>query len=95
MLFVTLCKDRAGTSKERTARRLGWSHPAGYKLVAEYWLQTPDPRVIIVAEAGEIAPIMAAVADWDDVFEMTVVPALSAEDGMRLAKQSMLVTPTH
>ncbi len=92
MLFVTLCKDHAGTSRERTARRLQWTHPPGYKLLAEYWLQTPDPRVIIVAEADDIGPIMAAVADWDDLFEMTVVPGLTADEGIRLAKHSILTT---
>ena len=89
MLFVSLLKVRSGTLKERTARRVQWQYPEGMRMVAEYWLQTPDPHVICVAEADSIAPIMAAVAEWDDVFDITVIPAITAEEGIELAKQMM------
>jgi hypothetical protein len=89
MLFVALGKVRAGTVKERVARRVQWQPPEGLKMVAEYWLQTPDPNVISIAEADSIAPIMAAVAEWDDVLDFTVVPAITAEEGLELAKQMM------
>lgn len=89
MLFVTLCKQRAGTTKERILRRTQWQYPAGMNVVGEYWLQTTNPVVIVIAEADNIAPIMAAMADWDDVFEMTVVPAVTAVQGLELAKQML------
>ena len=87
MLFVALGKVRASTTKERVARRMQWSYPPQMKIVAEYWLQNPDPQVICVSEADSIAPIMAATTAWDDVFEWTVVPAVTAEQGLELAKQ--------
>jgi len=89
MLFVALLKVRSGTIKERMARRLQWQPPEGMRPVAEYWLQTPDPSVISISEADSVAPIMAALAAWDDVFDITVVPAISAEEGIELAKQMM------
>jgi hypothetical protein len=89
MLFVTLCKEKAGTARERSVRRLEWHHPPGYKVIAEYWLQTPDPRVIVITECDDIAPIMRSTSEWDDVFEMTVVPAATAEVGMQLAREAM------
>ena len=89
MLFVSLCKARAGTPKENIARRAQWQYPEGTQPVAEYWLQTTDPTVIVISEADSIAPMMSAVADWDDVFEFTVVPAIAAEEGLELAKQMM------
>jgi hypothetical protein len=89
VLFVTLCKEKAGTTKERVARRVQWQYPPGMKVLGEYWLQTPDPVVIIIAEADDIAPMMAASADWDDVFEISVVPAVTAERGLELAKQML------
>ena len=89
MLFVTLLKTRAGTTKERIARRLEWQYPEGMRLVAEYWLQTPDPNVIVVVEADSIAPIMAATSAWDDLDDITVIPAVTAEEGMALARQAM------
>jgi hypothetical protein len=38
-------------------------------MVDEYWLQTPDPAIISIAEAENVAPLMAAVAEWDDIFD--------------------------
>jgi len=89
MLFVSLLKVKSGTMKERIPRRVGWQYPDGMRMVAEYWLQTSDPAVITVAEADSVAPIMAAVAQWDDVFDITVVPAVTAEEGLQLAQQMM------
>jgi hypothetical protein len=89
MLFAALLKVRAGTIVERATRRAEWQAPEGVQLVAEYWLQTTDPSVISIIEADNIAPIMAAVAAWDDVFDITVVPAITAEEGLELVKQMM------
>lgn len=89
MLFAILLKVRSGTAKERIARRVQWQYPAGARMVAEYWLQTTDPQVISIVEAESVAPILAAVIAWDDVFDLTVVPAMTAEEGLKLAKQMM------
>ncbi|HEY65268.1 MAG TPA: DUF3303 family protein [Caldilineae bacterium] len=89
MLFAALLKVRAGTIAERAARRVKWQPPEGVRLVAEYWLQTTDPSVISIIEADNVASIMAAVAGWDDVFDVTIVPAITAEEGLELARQIM------
>ena len=89
MLFVALLKVRGGTPPENIARRAQWQYPEGIKQVAEYWLQTSDPTVITIYEAESIAPIMAISTEWGDVFDITVVPAITAEDGLALAKQMM------
>jgi len=86
MLFVALAKSRPGTQREATARRLQWQYPDGMRVVAEYWLQTSDPAVIIVAEGDSVVPIMATIAQWDDVFDITVIPAITAEEGLQFAK---------
>ena len=88
MLFVVIGKAKAGSaSKERIARRLSWEYPAGMRMVAEYWPMSTEVAVIAVAEADHVAPIMKAIVDWDDVFDLTVVPAMTAEQGLELAKQ--------
>ena len=89
MLFVLLLKVRAGTSRERLARRMQWQPPEGVRQVAEYWLQTSDPHIIVIVEADSVAPLMAVTATWDDVFDVTVVPAITAEEGLQLAQQMM------
>ena len=89
MLFVALGSVRAGTDRERTTRRVGWSYPPGMKVIAEYWLQTANPNVISVAEADDIGPIMACTSAWDDVYSWTVVPAVTAEQGLEIVKKMM------
>ena len=89
MLFVALFSTTEGTPTERIARRVQWQYPEGLQVVAEYWLQTDDPAVVAIFEADTIAPIMAMTTEWGDVFDITVVPAITAEEGLDLAKQMM------
>jgi hypothetical protein len=70
-------------------RRFDYHYPEDMTIVGEYWLATDDPCVILVVEADSMAPLMAAVADWDGVFQITIVPAVTAEDGMRFAKERL------
>jgi hypothetical protein len=87
MLFVALLKSTASTPKERMARRVQWQYPEGMEPIAEYWPQTADLGVISIFETESIAPIMATLAEWDDVFDITVVPAVTAEEGLQLVQQ--------
>jgi len=87
MLFVALLKPKGGTVESRIAHRSGWQYPEGVKPVAEYWLQSNDPDVISVFEADNIAQIMAITSEWGDEFEITVVPAITAEEGLALVQQ--------
>ena len=90
MLFVALLNAKTTTTRMNSIpRRAEWKWPEGLKYVAEYWLQHDNPRVICVAEADSIGPIMAAVAAWDDLFDISVFPAVTAEEGLKLASQMM------
>ena len=93
MLFTALLKVREGsTINERITRRVRYSFPEGCRPVTEYWLQTRDPslpHVVATYEADSVEPIMALVADWDDHFHITVVPAITSEDGLRAVEQMM------
>ncbi len=91
MLFVTIGKFKtSSTTKQRVARRVGWKYPTGMRVLAEYWLQTNDaalPGLILISESDDVASIMRAFADWDDVMDLTVVPAMTAEQGLEFAKK--------
>ena len=90
MLYVALMKIRGdGKIKEALAKRLQWQIPEGINLVAEYWLQTPDPSVITVFKTDSIAPMLQLESEWDDYFAITIVPAVSAEEGMEMGKKMM------
>ena len=88
MLFAIMAKTKAGsTGTERIARRMSWEYPAGLRMVSEYWLMTTETAVVVIAEADDVTSIMKAIVDWDDVFDLTVVPAMTAEQGLALARQ--------
>ena len=90
MLFVAMAKPRGTvTKREGTMRRFDYTYPEGMQLLGEYWLATDDPCVMVVAEAESMAPLLAAVADWDEVFDITIVPAVTAEEGVRFAKERL------
>lgn len=89
MLLVVLMSAKGGTRKERTARRLEWKYPEGARLLGEYWLQADDPNVISIVETESLAPVTASLSAWDDLFSFTVIPAVTAEEGLQFAKQMM------
>jgi hypothetical protein len=75
--------------KERIARRLEYAYPEGVKVLGEYWTFGADPAVVLVTEAEDPGAIMAATAAWDDAFEFTILPAVTAEEGIRVAKAAL------
>jgi len=92
MLFVALLKARPGTQQQRIARRMEWQAPdVGAKVVGEYWLETPDPACVAVFTADKISQLWAIFTGWDDLFEISIYPATTAEEGLELLKQ---MTPT-
>jgi hypothetical protein len=68
-------------------RRMKWNYPDGLKVEAEYWLSTQDPAVFVVAETDQIGPLIAVSADWDDLFDITITPCLTAEEGLAMGAQ--------
>jgi Protein of unknown function (DUF3303) len=68
-------------------RRMDWKYPDGLKVEAEYWTSTQDPAVFLVAQTDEIAPLISLSADWDDLFDITITPCLTAEEGLAMGRQ--------
>lgn len=88
MLFVILCDMKEGTTRDvATTRRLEFQFPEGIKIVGEYWLEATKPQVVLIAEADSVAPMMAATRAWDDLYEFKVYPAVTAKEGLEIAKQ--------
>ncbi len=92
MLFAVIGRAKLAM-KERVPRRVNWQYPSGVEVVGEYWLLGGDPALIVIAEA-DLASLMTAIADWDDAFDFTVVPAITAEQGLELSKQMLAGAPT-
>ena len=90
MLFVALYSPKPGVSPAQALpRRMEWKPPESMKRIAEYWLPNITPHVIVIFEADNYATIMAANMPWADLFDFSVFPAITAEEGLKLAKQMM------
>jgi hypothetical protein len=91
MEFVALLKFRPSVpAAERDAalmRRAGWQYPDGIKMIAEYWPLSGEYQVVTVFSAESVAPLMEVEFEWDDVFDMTVTPAVSADEGLRIGPE--------
>lgn len=94
MLFIATFKIKAGDSttlNEYLSRRMQGTSLGeaptegrfeGIEIVGEYLLQSTDPRIILIFESDSNSPILELVSEWDDQYDITVVPAVSAADVM-------------
>lgn len=89
MLFVALGKPKPGASQERITRRTHWQYPEGLRLVAEYWPLGSEYAVISIFEGDSAVAMIASLTAWSDVMDITITPAVTAEEGMRLAQGMM------
>lgn len=91
MDFVMLLAFKEGLSEkerdEALIRRAQWSYPDGLTVLAEYWTANDDVAVVVVARATEFQPIWSLTATWNDKFDVTVMPAVSAEEGLRVGPE--------
>jgi len=46
-----------------------------------------DPHLIAVVKADHIAQLWPTLLAWDDVFEFTVYPAVTAAEGLEVLKK--------
>jgi Protein of unknown function (DUF3303) len=88
MRFAMILKAKPGlTFATGVPRRMKWDFPDGLKVEGEYWTATGDPAVFVVAQADDVAPLIAVSAAWDDLFDITITPCMTAEEGLALGAQ--------
>jgi hypothetical protein len=89
--FVALMRFRPSVpAAERDAalmRRAAWRYPDGLKVIAEYWPMSGEYQVVTVFAAETIAPLMEVEFEWNDAFDITVTPAISADEGLRVGPE--------
>ncbi len=88
MDYVALLKFRSSVpAAERDAslaRRAGWQYPEGVRVIAEYWPLSSVVTVVGIWSAESIEKLMEVLFQWNDVFDIDIYPAVSAEEGLRL-----------
>jgi hypothetical protein len=91
MEFIALLRFRPSVAPaDRDAalmRRAAWQYPDGVKVIAEYWPAWGEYQVVTAFAAETFAPIMEIEFEWNDVFDVTVIPAVSAEEGLRIGPE--------
>jgi uncharacterized protein with GYD domain len=89
--FVALMRFRpsvpAAERDAATMRRAAWQYPQDLKVIAEYWPMSGEYDVVSIVSADSIEPVMEVVFEWNDVFDVVVTPAVSAEEGLRLGPE--------
>jgi len=91
MDFVALLKFRTALSAAEAdaalGRRAAWKYPEGIKVIAEYWPLSSAVQVVSLLAAESIEKIMELVYEWNDVFDIDVYPAVSADEGLRIGPE--------
>jgi hypothetical protein len=88
MEFVALLRFRdtvsAADRDAGLARRASWQYPQGIKSIAEYWPMSGDVQVVSIFSAESFEPIMELELEWSDIFDISVSPAVSADEGLQV-----------
>lgn len=93
MVYVMLANWKSGLSREQQdgalMRRAQWEYPSGVQLKGEYWPASTAPAVISIFEADGFSPLQEISLVWGDVFDITILPATTPEDGLRSGQEIM------
>jgi hypothetical protein len=68
-------------------RRATWQYPAGIRVIAEYWPAAAGVEVVSIFSADSFDSVLQLVLEWNDVFDIDVHPAVSAEEGLRIGPE--------
>ncbi len=90
MLYVWQATWKPSITREQQdaalERRSTFTFPEGLSVHGEYWLQG-TPSVIVVFATDDVAPIFEMGLAWGDVFDITVTPAITPEEGLRIGPE--------
>ncbi len=94
MLFAALFRERPDSpvtldnylSRRMQGPKIGQapkeSRIEGVELLGEYWVQATDPSVILILSAESDVPMLELLSEWDDIFDIVVLPTTKVADLM-------------
>lgn len=93
MDYVMLLRWKQGLTRDQRdgalMNRAGWKYPSGVDVLAEYWPAAEDPAVVSIFRTDDFSTLMEIEFTWGDLFDVTVFPAVSAEDGLKMGPDVM------
>ena len=91
MDYVALLSFRSSLSAaERDGalmRRAAWQYPEGIRPIAEYWPTAAAVQVVTIFSADSFDKVMEVLFEWNDVFDIDIHPAVSAEEGLKIGPE--------
>lgn len=91
MDYVALLSFRSSVSgaerDQALMRRTTWQYPDGIRPIAEYWPAASAVQVIAIFAADSFDKVMELLFEWNDVFDIDIHPAVSADDGLRIGPE--------
>ena len=71
---------------ECLGKRLQYTEPEGANMLFEYWPSggQEGPAVVAAYEMADFGPILEIELFWGEYFNITMLPAVSAEDGIKM-----------
>lgn len=93
MDYVMLLRWKPGLTRDQRdgalVHRAGWKYPAGVDVVAEYWPAAEDPAVVSIFRTDDYGALMEIDLTWGDLFDITTLPAVSADEGLKIGPEVM------
>src|SRR3954453_17157953 len=68
-------------------RRANWEYPKGITPIAEYWPISAEYTVVSIFTADTFEAMQGVPFEWNDAFDVTIFPAVSAEEGLRIGPE--------
>jgi hypothetical protein len=91
MDYVAFFSGRPSVAAEQRdaalARRAKWQYPEGATMIAEYWPMSAEYQAVAIFSADTFAPVLEIQFEWNDVFDVAIYPAVSAEEGIRIGPE--------
>jgi hypothetical protein len=93
MKYVMLLSWRPGLTRdqrdEALINRANWNYPAGAEVLGEYWTAASDPALVVILQTHDYAPLMEIGLTWGHAFDITTLPAVGAEEGLKIGPEAM------
>lgn len=70
-------------------------YPQGVDLLGEHWLGTQRPAVVSHFETDDYRAVMEIQFTWQDVFEISVHPSVTPEEGLKIGPEALMRARAH
>ncbi len=93
MEYVMLLSWKPGLTRdqrdEALINRASWKYPTEAEVIGEFWTAASDPALVVILRTDDYAALFEIGLTWGHVFDITTLPAVSAEEGLKIGPDVM------